>query len=230
MQQEIILSLKNVSKVYGSDKYSFTVLDDINLDIHTGEFIVIFGPSGSGKSTLLNIIGGMDKITRGSILYQGDDLSQASDHRLTLYRRYDIGFVFQFYNLVPTLTALENVQVSVELAKDPLDSLEALDLVGIKQFASHFPAQLSGGQQQRVSIARALACNPTMLMCDEPTGALDSQSSQQVINIIKDIHQRLGKTIIMVTHDRVLADYGDRVIEINDGKIANIIEHAQTTL
>lgn len=214
-----LITLKDVKKYYGSGDYRFLALTDINLTIDSGEFLVILGPSGSGKSTLLNLLGGMDVISEGQMLFGEIDLAKASDHQLTLYRRHEIGFVFQFYNLVPSLTALENVEVSAELASDSIAPQKALAMVGLQDVMDHFPAQLSGGQQQRVSIARAIAGKPSILLCDEPTGALDSNSSQNVINILKDIHINLGKTIIMVTHEKSLAQNADRIIQVMDGKI-----------
>jgi putative ABC transport system ATP-binding protein len=197
-------------------------LRDATLDILEGEFLIVAGPSGSGKSTLLNIIGGMDRPTSGQALYGEMDLAKASDRELTLYRRHEIGFVFQFYNLVPTLTALENVQVATEIARDPMDPMEALGLVGLKDRADHFPSQLSGGQQQRVSIARALAKNPRLVLCDEPTGALDSEASESLIALLQDLRERLGKTIVLITHDPAIAKAGDRVARIRDGTIASV--------
>lgn len=216
-----LFSLKQVNKIYDSGGYAFQALTDINLDIYSGEFIAILGASGSGKSTLLNLIGGMDTITSGDIFYKEIDLAKMTESQLTLYRRYEIGFIFQFYNLVPTLTALENVELACELAKKPLKALEILDRVGIKDFAHRFPSQLSGGQQQRVSIARALAGNPSTLLCDEPTGALDSVSAHQIVELLKEIHRKYHKTVIIVTHNKELAKYADRIITIVDGKLVS---------
>jgi putative ABC transport system ATP-binding protein len=197
-------------------------LREASLDVFNGEFLIVEGPSGSGKSTLLNLIGGMDRPTSGTIRFQDRDLSKASDHELTVYRRDEVGFVFQFYNLVPTLTALENVQVAVELVSQPLDPMETLSMVGLKDRADHFPSQLSGGEQQRVSIARALAGNPRMLLCDEPTGALDIETSKQVLGMLVDLNDNLGKTVVLITHNGAIAGIGDRVALIRDGSIVSI--------
>jgi putative ABC transport system ATP-binding protein len=194
-------------------------LRDASLDINDGEVLIVVGPSGSGKSTLLNLIGGMDRPTSGEVWYAGHDLTRASDRELSLYRRTEVGFVFQFYNLVPMLTALENIQVATEIADDPLDPLQALHLVGLEDRAQHFPAQLSGGQQQRVAIARALASNPQLLLCDEPTGALDLATSRQVLGLLVNLKQRLGKTVVLITHNNAIAGIGERVATIGDGTI-----------
>ena len=214
-----LLQLNNVCKVYGSGEYAYEVLTDTNLTINEGEFVVLLGPSGSGKSTLLNLLGGLDELTSGEILYKGENLGDFSIRQLTMYRRYQIGFVFQFYNLVPTLTAIENVELKAELVKDSISPAEALEKVGLKDFTWHFPSQLSGGQQQRVSIARGIVANPNLLLCDEPTGALDSKASKSIMELLKHFNQTLGRTIIMVTHDRELANYGQKVFEVNDGRV-----------
>ncbi|MGC9330086.1 MAG: ABC transporter ATP-binding protein, partial [Candidatus Hinthialibacter sp.] len=197
-------------------------LRDASIDILEGEFLIIAGPSGSGKSTLLNQIGGMDRPSSGSVLFMGRDLAKASDMELTEYRRHEIGFVFQFYNLIPTLTAIENVQVATEVAKSPLDPTEALQMVGLSDRAHHFPAQLSGGEQQRVSIARALASNPRLILCDEPTGALDLQTSKQVLNLLIHLNENLKKTVVLITHNNAIASLGRRVALIRDGAIHTI--------
>jgi putative ABC transport system ATP-binding protein len=197
-------------------------LREASLDILDGEFLIINGPSGSGKSTLLNLIGGMDRPTSGKILFRNQDLSRASERELTRYRRSQVGFVFQFYNLVPMLTALENVQVATEIAEAPLDPLETLGMVGLDERAAHFPAQLSGGQQQRVAIARALAANPRLLLCDEPTGALDSTTSTQVLGLLMRLNRTLGKTVVLITHNNAIARIGHRVAEIRDGRIRSV--------
>jgi putative ABC transport system ATP-binding protein len=204
-------------------------LRDASLDISAGEVLIVVGPSGSGKSTLLNLIGGMDRPTSGEIWYGGRDLARASERELTLYRRTQVGFVFQFYNLVPMLTALENVQVATEIADDPLDALDALRLVGLADRAQHFPAQLSGGQQQRVAIARALASNPRLLLCDEPTGALDLATSRQVLGLLVDLKQRLGKTVVLITHNNAIAGIGERVAAISDGAIHSMQHNPSPT-
>jgi len=197
-------------------------LRDATIDIYDGELLIIAGPSGSGKSTLLNLIGGMDRATHGRILFQDTVLSDLSDRELTLYRRYKVGFIFQFYNLIPTLTALENVQVAVEISQDSIEPLEALSMVGLKDRADHFPSQLSGGEQQRVSIARALASNPSLLLCDEPTGALDLEMSRQVLGMLVKLNRELKKTVVLITHNNAIAKIGDRVAHIRDGGIYSI--------
>jgi putative ABC transport system ATP-binding protein len=204
-------------------------LRDANLEIYDGEFLMIVGPSGSGKSTLLNMIGGMDRPTHGQLLFLGKDLAGASDGELTIFRREQVGFVFQFYNLVPTLTAVENVQVAVELAASPMDALEALRLVDLQDRGDHFPSQLSGGQQQRVSIARALAGNPRLILCDEPTGALDIETSKRVLALLVDLNRNLGKTVVLITHNGAIAGIGNRVAQIRDGTIDSVRINEQPT-
>jgi putative ABC transport system ATP-binding protein len=199
-----------------------TALRAATIDVIQGEFLVIVGPSGSGKSTLLNLIGGMDRPTSGKIIFGGQDLAQASDRRLTMFRRHDVGFVFQFYNLIPTLTALENVQVVTEVIRDPMDPMEALELVKLGERAGHFPSQLSGGEQQRVSIARALAGKPKLLLCDEPTGALDMETSKEALGLLVELNRELGKTIVLITHNNAIAGLGQRVARIIDGAIESI--------
>lgn len=197
-------------------------LNNIDLDIYNGELVVILGPSGSGKSTLLNMIGGTDRPSLGKIIFEHQDLAKLPDRALTLYRRNKIGFVFQFYNLIPTLTALENIEVVTAIAKNPLDSLQALEMVELKHLADHFPSQMSGGQQQRVAIARALASNPQILLCDEPTGALDSKTGKIVLKLLVDVGAHFKKTIVLITHNYDIAKLGNRVIKIKDGKIEDI--------
>ncbi|MBU0743959.1 MAG: ABC transporter ATP-binding protein [Gammaproteobacteria bacterium] len=219
MEESKILLLNQISKVYRMGDNQLYALNDINLTIKEGEFIVILGPSGSGKTTLLNILGGTDRPTSGTMLFKDRDLSQASDYELTMYRRNQIGFIFQFYNLLPTLTAIENIEVAAEIAKNPLAPKEVLKIVGLEGYAKHFPAQMSGGQQQRVAIARALVGDPSILLCDEPTGALDSKTGQVVIDLLKNLSTKLHKTVLFVTHNRNFTDLGDRVIELKDGKV-----------
>lgn len=220
---DVIISLQNVTRIYHMGEYQLYALNNINLDIYQNEFLTVLGPSGSGKSTLLNMIGGMDRPTHGKIIIGQQDIATASDRKLTIYRRNKIGFIFQFFNLLPTLTALENVEVAVEIAKNPLDPLEVLEMVELTKFMHHFPAQLSGGQQQRVAIARALVSNPDMLLCDEPTGALDSKTSKIVLQILINTCKKLQKNIVMITHNQKLAKLGDRTIKIKDGKIEDTI-------
>ncbi|MCA9246291.1 MAG: ABC transporter ATP-binding protein [Planctomycetales bacterium] len=199
------------------------VLKNISLDVQQGEILVMVGPSGSGKSTILNLIGGMDRPSTGSIRYRRTELTTASDAELTRYRREAIGFVFQFYNLVPTLTARENVMASTEIARQPLDVDETLGRVGLTERADHFPAQLSGGEQQRVSIARALAKNPELLLCDEPTGALDFETGKQVLRLLVDLREQIGKTILIITHNTAIAPLADRVVHLRSGEITEIV-------
>lgn len=217
-----LLRLLEVSKIYRMGEVEVPALRQASLEVMEGEFLVILGQSGSGKSTLLNLLGGMDRPTSGQVLFENQDLARANDKALTLYRRHQIGFVFQFFNLVPTLTALENVEVVVEIARQPMTALEAMRLVGLEQRGHHFPSQMSGGQQQRVAIARALAGNPRLLLCDEPTGNLDSETSRQILELLQDVNQRMGKTVVMITHSLESARIGHRVAELKDGAIAAV--------
>jgi len=219
---DIILTLQGVSKIYQMGETELYALNNVDLEIYRGEFLIILGPSGSGKTTLLNMLGGIDHPTTGKILFENQDIAKISDYALTLYRRNQIGFVFQYYNLIPTLTALENVQVTVEIAAKPMDSRKALEIVGLQDFADHFPAQLSGGQQQRVAIARALASNPEILLCDEPTGALDSKMGRTILALLADLNKRLKKNVVFITHNQNIARLGDRIIKLKDGKIEEI--------
>lgn len=227
-EKEIIYSLRGVSRIYKMGENLLYALNKIDLDIYKGEFLAVIGPSGSGKSTLLNILGGMDRPNEGTVNFIGLDLAIASDYKLTLYRRNEIGFVFQFFNLLPTLTALENVDVVSEIATNPMKPIEALKLVGLADRANHFPAEMSGGQQQRVAIARALASTPKVLLCDEPTGSLDSKTSKNVLSLLVEICRNLNRNVIMITHNIELAKVGDRVVKIKDGHIEEII--VQTNL
>ena len=222
VDRKVIFSVEAASKIYRMGEVDVPALRDASIDIYDGEFLIIVGPSGSGKSTLLNLIGGMDRPTSGHLTFLGQDLGNASDSELTLFRRNQVGFVFQFYNLVPTLTAIENVQVATEIVPNPMDSWEVLSMVGLTDRADHFPSQLSGGEQQRVSIARALAGNPRLLLCDEPTGALDLETSKQVLGLLVDLSRNLGKTVVLITHNGAIADIGDRVARIRDGTIDSI--------
>jgi putative ABC transport system ATP-binding protein len=220
--KKTILCVQSASKIYRMGEVDVPALRNTSIDIYDGEFLIIVGPSGSGKTTLLNLIGGMDRPTGGTVRFLDRDLSSASDRQLTLYRRNQVGFIFQFYNLVPTLTALENVQVAVEIVQDPMDTMEALRIVGLEDRADHFPAQLSGGEQQRVSVARALASNPRLLLCDEPTGALDLETSRQILGLLVKVNRELGKTVVLITHNNAIAGIGDRVALIRDGAIHSI--------
>lgn len=223
------MSLENVSKSYRMGEVDVHALRQTELTIEEGELLAILGPSGSGKSTLLNLIGGLDHPTTGVIRFAGRDLARASDRELTLFRRHNIGFVFQFFNLVPTLTALENVQVAVEIAEHPMAAEEALRLVGLQERAQHFPSQLSGGEQQRVAIARALATNPRLLLCDEPTGNLDSATGRRILELLWDVNQRLGQTVVVITHSLAVAAMADRVATLRDGRVASLQRNAHKT-
>lgn len=218
-----VIEAAGVKKTFRMGEVDVPVLRGVDMRIHAGELTVILGASGSGKSTLLNIIGGIDRPSEGSILFHGSDLSGMDDSELTEYRRRSIGFVFQFYNLVPTLTARENVAVSTEIADNPMDPLEALKLVGLDDHVDHFPSQLSGGQQQRVAIARAIAKNPALMLCDEPTGALDAQTGQLVLKTLSEMNKRLGATIVIITHASPIASMARRVIKIANGVAAETI-------
>lgn len=216
-----LLSLRDVGKIYHMGDVEVPVLEKVNLDLEVGELVVVVGPSGSGKSTLLNIIGGIDSPTSGEVFFKEHDLTHASEADLTNYRRKHVGFVFQFYNLVPTLTALENVMVSTEISDDPMEPMEALELVGLHHRLDHFPAQLSGGEQQRVAIARAVAKNPRLLLCDEPTGALDLETGRMILNVIHRLNHELGMTVMIITHNSAIAALGNRTLRIGSGTIAS---------
>jgi len=213
------LELKNVVKEYKSLAGNFRALNNVNFELDKSEFVVILGPSGAGKTTLLNLLGGMDNITGGEIILDKSKISRFNKKEMTELRRHDIGFIFQFYNLMPNLTALENIELATEINNDALDPSKVLKLVGLKDRAKHFPAQLSGGEQQRVSIARAIAKNPKMLLCDEPTGALDYKTGKMILKLLYDISKKQKKLVIVVTHNSALKDMADRVIEIKNGEI-----------
>ncbi len=215
--------ISGLTKVYGEGRSAVHALRGVDLEIPQGEIIVLLGPSGSGKSTLLNIIGGLDRGTEGTVHFKDKNLTEMTDAQLTRYRRDNIGFVFQFYNLMPSLTAHENVELVTEIATDPMDPEDALAMVGLGKRVDHFPAQLSGGEQQRVAIARAVAKNPTVLFCDEPTGALDSTTGRSVLNVLKDVNEKLGATVLIVTHAASQAGMADRVIHFADGGIRDIV-------
>ncbi len=216
------ISFKNVSKIYKMGEVEIKALDDISFDIEKGEFVVILGASGAGKSTILNILGGMDTCTSGDILVDGADISNADDKKLTDYRRFDIGFVFQFYNLVQNLTAKENVELALQISKDPLDAFEVLKMVGLENRINNFPSQLSGGEQQRVAIARAVAKNPKLLLCDEPTGALDYVTGKQVLKVLQDLAFKENMTVVIVTHNSALKDMGNKIIRVKSGHIESV--------
>ncbi|NLI90825.1 MAG: ABC transporter ATP-binding protein [Peptococcaceae bacterium] len=212
-----------LSKTYQMGEVEVKALHNVDFEIYDNEFIVILGPSGSGKSTLLNMVGGMDRASAGELYYKDTPLHTADSKQLTLYRRNAVGFVFQFYNLIPNLNASENVSLSAEIAQNPLDVGEMLSKVGLAERADHFPSQLSGGEQQRIALARAIVKNPELLLCDEPTGALDSQTSIQVLKILKDFHENYHKTVIIITHNAGVAAIADRVFYIKDGGISRIL-------
>ena len=221
MAEKDFVKLKNVTKIYQMGEVQIRAVDGIDFSIDKGEFVVVVGPSGAGKTTVLNILGGMDKASGGEVLVDGKDIAGYSQKQLTGYRRNDIGFVFQFYNLVPNLTALENVELASEICRDPLDPTETLRSVGLGERLNNFPAQLSGGEQQRVSIARALAKNPKLLLCDEPTGALDYRTGKQVLGLLQDTCRRTGRTVIVITHNTALTAMADRIIQVRSGKIVS---------
>ncbi|WP_127470542.1 ABC transporter ATP-binding protein [Thiomicrorhabdus aquaedulcis] len=224
--QTALFTLKSVTKVYQMGQVEVVALQGIDLTLYHGEFVVILGASGSGKSTLLNILGGLDSPTTGQVWYGLQNLAAAGQPQLTDYRRFDVGFVFQFYNLIPSLTALENVAVVTEIAHNPMPPQDALAKVGLSHRLNHFPAQLSGGEQQRVALARALAKNPKVLLCDEPTGALDSHTGVQVLEALQGINKTLSTTTIIITHNVSMAQMADRVIHMADGQITHIAVNA----
>ena len=216
------VSFKDVRKVYRMGEIEVAAIDGITFDIEQGELVVVVGPSGAGKTTLLNILGGMDSPTSGTITLDGKTISSYSEKELTLYRRYDIGFVFQFYNLVQNLTALENVELASQICRDPLPAADVLRDVGLGHRLDNFPAQLSGGEQQRVAIARALAKNPKLLLCDEPTGALDYQTGKAILKLLQDTCRANGRTVVLITHNTAFTEIADRVVAIREGKVARI--------
>ena len=225
-----LMRLTDVHRTFIVGEVEVRVLRGVDLDIYAGELLIIRGESGSGKSTLMNMIGGIDQPTSGSIIFEGQEITTLADRELTQFRRDNVGFVFQFYNLVPTLSALENVATVTEIADNPMDPAEALNLVGLGDRLDHFPSQLSGGQQQRVAIARALAKQPKLMLCDEPTGALDHDTSVRVLELIQEINHKTGTTVVMITHASAIAQMAHRTAVITDGRIAdvNIIENPKT--
>ncbi|MGF7144641.1 putative ABC transport system ATP-binding protein [Anaerotaenia torta] len=220
-----LIEFRDVSKEYIIGERKLSAVDRISFTIQEGEFVVILGPSGAGKSTLLNLLGGMDYATSGEILIGGNNITAYRDNELTEYRAVNVGFVFQFYNLIPTLTALENVSLTREVAKNSMDPVKVLEAVGLKEQLSQFPAQLSGGEQQRVSIARAVCKNPKMLLCDEPTGALDSETGTVILSLLQRLSREENKTVIIVTHNAALAQAADKVIHIKNGRITRVAEN-----
>ncbi len=219
------ITLENVVKRYRMGEVTITAVDNITFDINKGEFVIIVGPSGAGKTTVLNILGGMDACDGGTISVDGELVSGYNARRLTTYRRHDIGFVFQFYNLVQNLTALENVELASQICKNPLVPREVLTHVGLEDRLNNFPAQLSGGEQQRVAIARALAKNPKLLLCDEPTGALDYVTGKAILKLLQDTCRQMGMTVVVITHNTAIAPMADKVIHIKNGRVDNIEVH-----
>ncbi|GFE65515.1 ATP-binding protein [Litoreibacter roseus] len=220
MVSEIIFRTQGITKVYDTGEVKVYALAGVDLELYKGELTVLLGPSGSGKSTLLNILGGLDHATDGQVWFEDTELTDMSDRDLTRYRRDHVGFVFQFYNLVPSLTARENVQLVTDVAPNPMPAAEALDLVGLGKRMDHFPSEMSGGEQQRVAIARAIAKRPQILLCDEPTGALDSTTGVQVLEVLRDINERFGTTTVVITHNAEIQRMAHRVLFFQDGKIS----------
>ena len=213
------VEFQHVDKIYRMGEVRIEALRDVSFSIERGETCVIVGASGAGKTTLLNILGGMDTLSAGNVILDGTDISGFTGRRLTEYRRHDVGFVFQFYNLIPNMTALENVEIAARLSRDPLDSARVLAAVGLADRANNFPAQLSGGEQQRVAIARALAKNPKLLLCDEPTGALDYVTGKQILRLLQDTARQSGMTVVIITHNSALTDMADRVVALRSGRV-----------
>jgi putative ABC transport system ATP-binding protein len=219
---DVVFQVRDLTKIYAMGEVEVHALRGVNLELYSGELVVLLGPSGSGKSTLLNILGGLDTATGGDVTYRGKTLTNANERELTEYRRFHVGFVFQFYNLIPSLTARENVAVVTEIAQNPMTPEEALQLVGLTERLDHFPAQLSGGEQQRVAIARAISKNPEVLLCDEPTGALDSKTGIVVLEALDRINRELGTATAIITHNADIAGMADRVIHLSNGRITDI--------
>jgi len=222
-QNGVLFRVEGLRKEYLMGEVVVSALRGIDLDIRRGEFLAIIGPSGSGKSTLLNIIGGIDTPTAGKVFFDTQDLSELTERRLTQYRRHHIGFVFQFYNLIPNLTACENVEMATEITHKPLEASRALELVGLAERRDHFPSQLSGGEQQRVAIARAVAKQPEILLCDEPTGALDYSTGKVVLALLREINRKTGTTVVVITHNAAVGGMADRVVRLRDGRVADLV-------
>lgn len=216
------ITFENVKKTYTMGEIKIHALDGVSFTINEGEFVIIAGASGAGKSTILNLLGGMDTVSEGTIVVDGKEISSYSDKEMTFYRRYDVGFVFQFYNLIQNLTLKENVELATQICKNPLDIVETIKSVGLQERINNFPSQLSGGEQQRVAITRALAKNPKLLLCDEPTGALDYQTGKQVLKVLQDTCRKQKKTVIVITHNLALTPIGDKIIKVKSGKIESI--------
>ena len=223
------VTFENVKKVYKTGEVEIPALHDVNFEIEKGEFCVIVGASGAGKTTILNILGGMDSLTEGHVYLDGQDISRYSKRQLTTYRRFDVGFVFQFYNLVQNLTALENVELAAQICKEPLAAAEVLEEVGLSERKNNFPAQLSGGEQQRVAIARALAKNPKLILCDEPTGALDYNTGKAVLKLLQDTCRERGKTVVVITHNQALTAMADRIITVKSGTVVSMVKNEKIT-
>ena len=219
---ENFITLKDVKKIYKMGEVEIMAAAGMDFHVNKGEFVVVVGPSGAGKTTVLNILGGMDTATSGEVIIDGVDITGFSQKELTRYRRDDIGFVFQFYNLIPNLTALENVELALQISKNPMDAATVMEEVGLGERKANFPAQLSGGEQQRVSIARALAKNPKLLLCDEPTGALDYNTGKAILKLLQDTCREKGMTVILITHNSAIAPMADRVIQIKNGRVSNM--------
>ncbi len=219
---ESIITVNNVVKEYVMGEVKIRAADGISFDVTEGELVVVLGPSGAGKSTVLNILGGMDYPTSGEVWVKGKDISKFTKNEMTMYRRKHIGFVFQFYNLMPNLNALENVEIAAQICDSPLDAATVINQVGLGERKANFPAQLSGGEQQRVSIARAIAKNPTLLLCDEPTGALDYMTGKSILKLLRDVNKELKKTVMLITHNSPIAQMADKVVKIKNGKVESV--------
>ncbi|MDE7163837.1 MAG: ABC transporter ATP-binding protein [Clostridiales bacterium] len=217
-----LIDFRNVCKIYKMGEVEIPALNGVDFTVERGEFVVVLGASGAGKSTVLNILGGMDTATSGNVIVDGEDITEYKQKRLTLYRREKVGFVFQFYNLIANLNALENVEFAASVVSDHLDPAETLERVGLSERAKNFPSQLSGGEQQRVAIARAVAKNPLLLLCDEPTGALDYKTGKMVLQLLEDINRKYGKTVILITHNSAIAPMADKVIHMRSGKVESV--------
>lgn len=219
------VSFQKVSKIYKTGEVEIQALHDVDFEIEKGEFCVVVGASGAGKTTILNILGGMDTLTSGRVMLDGKEISAYNKRQLTDYRRYDVGFVFQFYNLVQNLTALENVELAAQICREPLDAATVLEQVGLAERKNNFPAQLSGGEQQRVAIARALAKNPKLLLCDEPTGALDYNTGKAVLKLLQSTCREMGKTVVVITHNQALTAMADRIITVKSGTVVSMVKN-----
>jgi putative ABC transport system ATP-binding protein len=219
---KIVFSTRGLTRIFRIGDVEIHALCGVDLELYAGEFVVLLGASGSGKSTLLNILGGLDSATAGEVWYCGHDLSHADEYQLTQFRRDHVGFVFQFYNLIPSLTARENISIVTDIARDPMAPEEALTLVGLEKRMDHFPSQLSGGEQQRIAIARAVAKRPDVLLCDEPTGALDSKTGVMVLEVLHNVNKHLGTTTVVITHNAVIAEMADRIIRLSDGRVSEV--------